>query len=309
MQDDMNNPPAAVSTDGNTQPLKTQNYAAPSDALHLYLTAIGRFPLLSREQQRDLAKQVQADNKQAREKLINCNLRLVVNIAKDYQNRGVPLLDLIDEGNLGLIHATSKFQADLGFAFSTYASYWIRHKIERALMEQHRLVRIPINKRKELNRFLHLAYQFQYKHGFWPKPEHLESLSPEEAKRFDQLLQLHQDLLSLDAPLAADSSQCLSDVLLVSEQACQYSSAIDKQTTLDFLSAALEQLSSLKKNILRHRFGLDNHAAHTLAELSAIFHYSPERIRQIQNAALSELKEIFEEKGLSLENLPTFGKG
>lgn len=307
MQDDMNNPPAAVSTDGNNQ--QHQGHSSLNDALHSYLTAIGRFPLLSKEQQLTLAKQAQADDKQAREALINCNLRLVVNIAKDYQNRGIPLLDLIDEGNLGLIHATSKFQADLGFAFSTYACYWIRHKIERAIMQQNRLVRIPINKRKELNRFLHLAYQFQHKHGFWPKPEQMEKLSPNEAKRFNQLLQLHQDLLSLDAPLAADSSQCLSDVLLVSEQACQYSSAIDKQTILEFLSAALEQLNPLKKSILRHRFGLDNHAAHTLAELSAIFHYSPERIRQIQNAALSELKEIFEEKGLSLENLPTFGKG
>lgn len=301
MQDVMNNPPAAVSTDGKQIFSTPKQPSASQDALQRYLSDIGQFPLLDRKQQIALAKQTLAKNKQAKDQLIHCNLRLVVKIAKEYQNRGVPLLDLIDEGNLGLIHATTKFKPDLGYAFTTYACYWIRHRIERAVIEQSKVVRLPINKHKDLNRYLHLAYQFQHRHGYWPKPEEITELSSKEQKNFSFLLQYHQDSLSLDKPLTEDSTQSFVDTLVVEETPCNYESKIDKDTTFSFLRAALKQLSPLQKNIIERRFGLAGHAVCTLAELAKDCGVSPERVRQIQIQALSLLRKLFEDNGLSLD--------
>lgn len=305
MQDVMNNPAAAVSTDGSIKSPR-QEYPAINNALQNYLSAIGRYPLLSKKQQLALAKQVHQDDLDAKEQLINCNLRLVVSIAKEYQHRNMPLLDLIDEGNLGLIHATTKFQPELGYAFSTYACYWIRHKIERALVMQSKLIRLPINKHKELNRYLRCSYQFQHRYGYWPKPEEIEELTPSEQRKFTYLMQFNQDAVSLDMPLAEDNSLSLNDVLTVEESPSCYSTELDKKTALNFLFASIQQLSPLQKRVIQFRFGLHGCSTCTLAELAAELQLSSERVRQIQNQALKKLHEIFEEKGFAFDDVNLF---
>lgn len=302
----MNNPAAAVSTDGNKKHNETHEYSNSSNALQRYLTTIGRYSLLSKKKQLALAKLAQNGDQKSKDQLINCNLRLVVSIAKEYYQHTVPLLDLIDEGNLGLIYSIDKFKPDLGFAFSTYACYWIRHKIERALIEQGRLVRIPINKHKELNRFLRLAYQFQNEHGYWPKPDEIKNLNLIEQKKFAYLMQLNQEVISLDMPLADDNSLCLADVLCVEESSSCYGIELDKKMAMDFLSSAIKQLSSLQRKIIQSRYGLYDHPNRTLAELGEEFGLSPERVRQIQLQALKKLHAIFAEQGFDFNDINLF---
>lgn len=262
-----------------------------SDTTQMYLNEIGRSPLLTPAEEFELACRSQQGDPIARERMIRQNLRLVVNIAKHYMNRGLPLLDLIEEGNLGLIHALEKFDPHRGFRFSTYATWWIRQNVERAIMNQARTIRLPVHVIKELNGVLKAARHLEQQTGEEPRPEDVAHLLGRPVEEVRRILQLNERMASLDAPLDDDSSLSIGDAV-PDEQAMPPDVLLQTQEVETHVREWLGELNERQRTVIVHRYGLYDAEVYTLEELASRMHLTRERVRQIQLEALKQLKSI-----------------
>ncbi|MGL4409356.1 RNA polymerase sigma factor RpoS [Zoogloea sp.] len=272
------------------------------DVTQIYLNEIGANPLLTPEEELGLARRVREGDFSARQIMIERNLRLVVNIAKHYLNRGIPLLDLVEEGNLGLIHALEKFDPERGFRFSTYATWWIRQNIERAIMNQSRTIRLPVHVVKELNQVLRAQRQLEAANNGDATVEDVARQLQRPVEDVRAILALNEHTASLDAPLDIDPSLSIGESL-----------ADDNAETPDVQIQDLEveglvrewigMLSDKQRMVIRHRYGLDECEVQTLEELADALHLTRERVRQIQLEALGQLRRIIKRRGVSKDVL------
>jgi len=268
------------------------------DATQLYLNEIGFSPLLSPEEEVYYARLAQKGVEAGRKRMIESNLRLVVKIARRYINRGLTLLDLIEEGNLGLIRAVEKFDPERGFRFSTYATWWIRQTIERAIMNQTRTIRLPIHVVKELNVYLRAARELTQKLDHEPTPEEIAELLDKPVSDVKKMLGLNERVTSVDTPIGPHSDKSLLDTIAdqkVSDPA-EMAQEDDIRGSLDHW---LDQLSEKQREVLARRFGLRGYEMSTLEEVGREIGLTRERVRQIQVEALKRLRGILESQGLS----------
>ena len=273
-----------------------------SDVTQLYFNDIGQNPLLTAEQEQKLARLTKQGDFDARQKMIEHNLRLVVNIAKHYNGRGLPLLDLIEEGNLGLIHALEKFDPERGFRFSTYATWWIRQSVERAIMYQSRTIRLPVHVIKELNSVLRAMRHLQTHSDCEPSPEdvaHLLDLPVEEVRR---LLSLNERVSSLDAPLDIDPLLSVGESI-ADENTPLPDIRLENAEIEDYVREWLDQLNERQRRVVECRYGLNGSEIHTLEHLAQSMELTRERVRQIQLEALDSLRKILRRSGMSRETL------
>lgn len=273
-----------------------------ADVTQMYLHDIGHNALLSADEERLLTEQVVQGDFASRQKMIVCNLRLVVNIAKRYSHRGMSLLDLIEEGNLGLMHALEKFDPSRGFRFSTYATWWIRQSIERAIMNQSRTIRLPVHIVKAINVILRARHHLM-QHGVSEASDediaHLVGVPVEEVQ---QMLRLNDRLLSLDAPLDMDADLTMGDAL-VDERSELPEHMLAQAETLSFITEWLSQLSDKQRWVIERRFGLNEQEVQTLEQLANDLNISRERVRQIQTEALQLLRKFLRRLGMDRDAL------
>jgi len=268
------------------------------DATQLYLNEIGFSPLLTPEEEVYFARLARKGEESGRKRMIESNLRLVVKIARRYVNRGLTLLDLIEEGNLGLIRAVEKFDPERGFRFSTYATWWIRQTIERAIMNQTRTIRLPIHVVKELNLYLRAARELTQKLDHEPTAEDIAQLVDKPVKDVKRLLGLNERVASMDTPLGAGSDKSLLDTV-ADEGATDPADVLQDNNMSSCLENWIDQLSDKQQEVLSRRFGLRGYPISTLEEVGQEIGLTRERVRQIQVEALRRLREILEKEGLS----------
>ncbi|MEN0035930.1 MAG: RNA polymerase sigma factor RpoS [Cellvibrio sp.] len=272
-------------------------YNKTLDATQIYLNEIGFSPLLSAEEEVFFARKALKGDEAARKRMIESNLRLVVKISRRYVNRGLALLDLIEEGNLGLIRAVEKFDPERGFRFSTYATWWIRQTIERAIMNQTRTIRLPIHVVKELNIYLRAARELSQKLDHEPTPEEIANLLEKPVADVEHMLSLNERVTSIDAPIGNSSDRAIVDTIAdtqVSDPAALLQDA-DLTTSLDHW---LDELTEKQREVLARRFGLRGYEVSTLEEVGLEIGLTRERVRQIQVEALKRLRDIMEKQGL-----------
>jgi RNA polymerase nonessential primary-like sigma factor len=278
------------------------------NTLQSYLRDIRRAPLLTPQEERETAELARAGNFAARQRMIERNLRLVVSIAKNYMGRGLPMIDLIEEGNLGLMHATTKFEPERGFRFSTYASWWIRQGIERAIMHQARLIRLPVHVVRDLNQVLK-ARRALVSAG----RDHAEaerSVSVEEiaaalqrpVQEVADLLKLAEQPSSLDAPMDRDGSESMIDTV-ADDQAVDPLGLTLSHEAVHWLEHGLAELNEREREVLAGRFGLHDREPETLEDLAARLGLTRERIRQIQQESLLKLKRRMARHGVHRDSL------
>jgi RNA polymerase nonessential primary-like sigma factor len=295
---------AVAAVDGVDE-LKTVLAAELStDTTQHYLNQIGMRPLLSVTEEVRFATLAKAGDFDARQKMIEHNLRLVVSIAKHYINRGVVLLDLIEEGNLGLMRAIDKFEPERGFRFSTYATWWIRQSIERAIMNQARTVRLPVHMVRELNQILRAKYHLEAQHhdGKDASAEDIAHLVDRPVEDVQDILALSEHAASLDAPLDNDPQASLMDVLPGNTEDAPDSRAEHHEMTV-LVRDWLQKMPDKQRIVIVRRFGLDNDDPATLEELAAEMGVTRERVRQIQQEALVKLKRALMARGVGKDAL------
>lgn len=285
-----------------TRQHKYVDYTRGLDATQLYLNEIGFSPLLSPEEEVYFARLAQKGDPAGRKRMIESNLRLVVKIARRYINRGLSLLDLIEEGNLGLIRAVEKFDPERGFRFSTYATWWIRQTIERGIMNQTRTIRLPIHVVKELNVYLRASRELTQKLDHEPSAEEIANLLERPVGDVKRMLGLNERVSSVDVSLGPDSDKTLLDTLTDDRPTdpCDLLQDDDLSQSID---QWLSELTEKQREVVVRRFGLRSHESATLEEVGREIGLTRERVRQIQVEALKRLREIFEKNGLSSESL------
>ncbi|GAA5192443.1 RNA polymerase sigma factor RpoS [Ferrimonas gelatinilytica] len=272
------------------------------DATQLYLSEIGFSPLLTAEEEVYYARRAQKDCAKSRNRMIESNLRLVVKIARRYNNRGLALLDLIEEGNLGLIRAVEKFDPERGFRFSTYATWWIRQTIERAIMNQTRTIRLPIHVVKELNVYLRTARELAHSLDHEPTAEEIADKLDKPVEDVSRMLKLNEKISSVDTPIGGDSDKALLDVIADEDKVCPEVQAQDDDIK-DSVVRWLDELNSKQREVLARRFGLLGYEPSTLEDVGREIGLTRERVRQIQVEALRRLRELIGSQGLSVESL------
>ncbi len=264
------------------------------DSVRMYLREIGQYPLLSGDEEVRLAKRIERGDKSAKRKLAEANLRLVVSIAKKYIGRGLTLLDLIQEGNLGLHRAVEKFDYRKGFKFSTYATWWIRQAITRAIADQARTIRIPVHMVETINRYMRTQRELQQELGREPTHDELAKKLGIELDKLEHIMKISQETVSLESPVGEDGDSTLGEFLEDKMAASPEEQAI-YQLMKGHVEESLSVLTPREQKILRMRFGLDSDAAtgrtHTLEEVGKEFGVTRERIRQIEAKALQKLKK------------------
>ena len=260
------------------------------NAIRQYLAEIGRYPLLSAEQEMRLARLIITGDIKAQQHLVEANLRLVVSIAKRYNNHGVSLLDLIQEGNLGLIRAAQKFDPVRGFRFSTYATWWIRQAISRAVAEHTRIIHIPVHVVELIYKMKRISRQLYQDLGRDPFPEEIAQAIHLTKERIVELQSMAEAPMSLDAPIIDDEQYHLADVI-EDPHAAAPAEVVTHQVLRDQISRSLESLSQRERQVIELRYGLQDGYCHTLEELSAYFKLTRERIRQIEVKALRTLRQ------------------
>ena len=297
--------PVARTKTKNAAPSKQHkyiDYTRALDATQLYLNEIGFSPLLTPEEEVHFARLAQKGDPAGRKRMIESNLRLVVKIARRYVNRGLSLLDLIEEGNLGLIRAVEKFDPERGFRFSTYATWWIRQTIERAIMNQTRTIRLPIHVVKELNVYLRAARELTQKLDHEPSAEEIANLLEKPVGEVKRMLGLNERVSSVDVSLGPDSDKTLLDTLTDDRPTdpCELLQDDDLSQSID---QWLSDLTDKQREVVVRRFGLRGHESCTLEEVGQEIGLTRERVRQIQVEALKRLREILEKNGLSSDAL------
>jgi len=272
------------------------------DATQLYLNEIGYSPLLTAEEEKYYARLARSGEESGRQRMIESNLRLVVKISRRYINRGLSLLDLIEEGNLGLIRAVEKFDPERGFRFSTYATWWIRQTIERAIMNQTRTIRLPIHVVKELNVYLRAARELTQKLDHEPTAEEIADMLDRPADDVKRMLGLNERVTSMDTPVGPDSDKAVVDTV-ADTRVCDPSQLLQDTDIKDNIAMWLEELSDKQREVVSRRFGLRGYESSTLEEVGREIGLTRERVRQIQVEALKRLRSIMETQGLSGESL------
>lgn len=272
------------------------------DATQLYLGEIGFSPLLSAEEEVHYSRLALQGDGASRKKMIESNLRLVVKISRRYLNRGLPLLDLIEEGNLGLMKSVEKFDPDRGFRFSTYATWWIRQTIERAIMNQTRTIRLPIHVVKELNVYLRAARQLTQTLDHEPSPEEIADMLDKPLEEVQKILGLNEKTTSVDTPIGFEENKSLLDTI-ADENSANPAELLTDQNLRDHLESLLDQLSPNQQEVLARRFGLRGYEKTTLEEVGQAVNLTRERVRQIQVEALRALRVLLERMGLKQEDL------
>lgn len=273
-----------------------------SDVTQLYLNEIGANPLLTAAEELAIARRVCAGDFDARQIMIERNLRLVVNIAKHYLNRGMPLLDLVEEGNLGLIHALEKFDPERGFRFSTYATWWIRQNIERAIMNQSRTIRLPVHVVKELNQVLRAMRSLESRSGGDCCAEDIAQLLAKPVEDVRHILSLNEHTASLDAPLDIDPSLSIGESLADDDQDGP-DVQIQNAEIGSLVHTWIAQLSDKQRTVIEYRYGINGCEIATLEELAERLGLTRERVRQIQLEALAQLRKILRRAGVSRDVL------
>jgi RNA polymerase nonessential primary-like sigma factor len=272
------------------------------DATQLYLGEIGFSPLLTAEEEVLYARRALRGDEAARKRMIESNLRLVVKISRRYSNRGLALLDLIEEGNLGLIRAVEKFDPERGFRFSTYATWWIRQTIERALMNQTRTIRLPIHVVKELNIYLRTARELSQKLDHEPTAEEIAQQLDKPVDDVSKMLRLNERISSVDTPIGGDGEKALLDIIPDANNSDPEVSTQDDDIK-NSLIHWLDELNPKQKEVLARRFGLLGYEPSTLEEVGREINLTRERVRQIQVEGLRRLRELLVKQGLNMENL------
>ncbi|MCP4321849.1 MAG: RNA polymerase sigma factor RpoS [Alteromonadales bacterium] len=272
------------------------------DATQLYLGEIGFSPLLTAPEEVYYARRSLRGDEVARKRMIESNLRLVVKISRRYNNRGLSLLDLVEEGNLGLIRAVEKFDPEKGFRFSTYATWWIRQTIERAIMNQTRTIRLPIHIVKKLNVYLRTARELAHKLTHEPTAEDIAKELDVPAKEVSKILKLNERISSVDTPIGNNSDKELLDIIPDRKEATPEHELQDNDMKLRIVDW-LEDLNPKQREVLARRFGLLGYEAATLENVGKEIGLTRERVRQIQVEALKCLRDVLLQQGLSIESL------
>lgn len=267
------------------------------DSVRMYLREIGKIPLLTREEEVSLAKRVVEGDVTAKKALTKANLRLVVSIAKKFMGRGLDLLDLIEEGNTGLMRAVEKFDYTKGFKFSTYATWWIRQAITRAIADQARTIRIPVHMVETINKLLRTKRRLLQDLGREPLPEELATEMEMDVAKINHILKISQDTVSIDAQIGEEEDSRLAD-FIEDQEAVTPAEAATSELLKENIKQVLEFLTPREQKILRMRFGLDDGHGHTLEETGQEFGVTRERIRQIEAKALMKLRKHRESKKL-----------
>ncbi len=261
-----------------------------NDSVRMYLNEIGRIPLLNAEQEVSLAKRIEMGDLSAKQKLAESNLRLVVSIAKRYIGRGLPFLDLMQEGNFGLLRAVEKFDYRKGFKFSTYATWWIRQAITRAIADQARTIRIPVHMVETINKLRYTQRRLQQELGRQPLPEEIAAEMDMDLKKVNYIMKISQDIVSLEAPVGTEEDSKLSD-FIEDESAMSPFESAHRNMIKENIQFMLQYLSAREQKIIRMRFGLDDGIPHTLEEVGREFGVTRERIRQIEGKVLEKMRE------------------
>lgn len=272
------------------------------DATQLYLNEIGFSPLLTADEEKYYARLARQGDEAARARMIESNLRLVVKISRRYINRGLTLLDLIEEGNLGLIRAVEKFDPERGFRFSTYATWWIRQTVERAIMNQTRTIRLPIHVVKELNVYLRAARELTQKLDHEPSAEEIAQMLDKPAEDVKRLLGLNERVTSIDVPVGPESDKAVLETI-ADLGGNDPSQLLQDKDIRDSISHWLDELSEKQREVVSRRFGLRGHESSTLEEVGREIGLTRERVRQIQVEALRRLRQIMETEGLTGDSL------
>jgi RNA polymerase primary sigma factor len=267
------------------------------DPVRMYLKEIGRVPLLSAEEEIQLAKRMEAGDEEAKRRLAEANLRLVVSIAKRYVGRGMLFLDLIQEGNLGLIKAVEKFDYTKGYKFSTYATWWIRQAITRAIADQARTIRIPVHMVETINKLIRVSRQLLQELGREPAPEEIAKVMDIPVERVREIMKIAQEPVSLETPIGEEEDSHLGD-FIPDEDAPAPAEAASFILLKEQLEEVLETLTPREEKVLRLRFGLDDGRTRTLEEVGQEFGVTRERIRQIEAKALRKLRHPSRSKKL-----------
>jgi RNA polymerase nonessential primary-like sigma factor len=273
-----------------------------ADVTQIYLNDIGNNALLSPQEEQALARQVVQGDFEARQKMIEHNLRLVVNIAKRYINRGLALLDLIEEGNIGLMHALEKFDPERGFRFSTYATWWIRQSIERAIMNQSRTIRLPVHVIKELNVYLRASRHLESQIGREPTVEEIAHLVDKPVEDVRRVMNLNERMASLDAPLDIDPMLSIGESI-PDDQHDEPEIQLHNTQLENFVHEWMAQLNDKQRMVIERRYGLNGHEICTLEELASTLSLTRERVRQIQIEGLEQLRRILRRKGIGKDLL------
>ena len=264
--------------------------------LAVYLREISRIPLLSREEESEVARRVRQGDEAAKARMVESNLRLVVQIARRYRHRGLPLLDLIEEGNLGLLHAVEKFDPDRGTRFSTYATWWVRQAVTRALANQARTIRLPVHVEALLARYVREQQRLTQALGRAPTVEEVAHALKATVEEIEELEEIRQQPVSLDAPIA-DGETTLGDVIAdrASDPTESLSTLLRRRADL---VSVLDDLASNERTVLRHRFGLEGDAPQTLEAIGGRLGLSRERVRQIEASGLRKLRALLAARGV-----------
>ena len=274
--------------------------AFADDSVRLYLREIGKIPLLSNEEEAELAKQIVEGNRKAKDKMVEANMRLVVSIAKRYSGRGLDFLDLIQEGNTGLLRAVEKFDPEKGFKFSTYATWWIRQAITRAIADQARTIRIPVHMVETINKVLRTTRKLTTELNREPTTEEIAKELDMEVDKIEYVMRIKQDIASLDASVGRDGDDedsVLGDFVEDEERVSPEDSAAN-QILKEQLASIISTLSDREQKIIKMRFGIGGERPHTLEEVGYEFSVTRERIRQIEAKALSKLRKHKDTKKL-----------
>ncbi len=262
---------------------------AIDDPVKIYLKEIGRVPLLTPEEEIELAQRMKDGDKEAKKRLAEANLRLVVSIAKRYSGRGMHFLDLIQEGNLGLIKAVDKFDYTKGFKFSTYATWWIRQSITRAIADQARTIRIPVHMVETITKVKKTSSQLLHQNGRDPSPDEIAQALDMPVERVREILRIAQDPVSLETPIGEEEDSHLGD-FIPDENAPEPTEAASLVLLKEQINQVLSTLTDREEKVLRLRFGLEDGRSRTLEEVGQMFNVTRERIRQIEAKALRKLR-------------------
>ena len=271
------------------------------DATQLYLHEIGYAPLLSADEEKHFGRLARAGDAEGRKRMIESNLRLVVKISRRYLNRGLSLLDLIEEGNLGLIHAVEKFDPERGFRFSTYSTWWIRQAIERAIMNQTRTIRLPVHVVKEMNYYLRAARELSQKLDHEPSPDDIAQLIDKPVDDVRRMLRLSERVDSIDAVRELGDRSRLE--MVADDNSPDPAVQVQRGDLFNKLDAMLGELSEKHQEVLSRRFGLRGYPRSTLEEVGSEIGLTRERVRQIQVEGLSRLRRSLEDHGLDMDQL------